>query len=73
MYRSNRSYRNKLAEKRALESCELQRRVARLERLMYEDHQPLQAQSALTNHIYCKIRSLQFYVLYCQLVIFHLS
>lgn len=36
MYRNNRSYRNKLAEKRALESRELQRRVARLEKLMYE-------------------------------------
>ena len=31
MYRNNRRYRNKLAEKRALESRELQRRVARLE------------------------------------------
>ena len=40
MYRNNRSYRNKLAEKRALESRELQRRVARLERLMYEDNDP---------------------------------
>lgn len=40
MYRSNRSYRDKLAEKRALESRELQRRVARLERLMYEDNDP---------------------------------
>ena len=40
MYRSNRSYRNKLAEKRVLESRELQRRVARLERLMYEDNDP---------------------------------
>ena len=36
MYRNNRSYRNKLAEKRVLESRELQRRVARLEKLMYE-------------------------------------
>ena len=36
MYRNNRSYINKLAEKRALESHELQRRVARLEKLMYE-------------------------------------
>ena len=35
MYRNNRSYRNKLAEKRAL-----QRRVARLEKLMYEDNDP---------------------------------
>lgn len=40
MYRSNRGYRNKLAAKRALESRELQRRVARLERLMYEDNDP---------------------------------
>lgn len=40
MHRNNRSYRNKLAEKRALESRELQRRVARLERLMYEDNDP---------------------------------
>ena len=40
MYRNNRSYRNKLAEKRALESRELQRRVARLEKLMYEDNDP---------------------------------
>lgn len=31
-----RSYRNKLVEKRALKSRELQRRVARLEKLMYE-------------------------------------
>ena len=40
MYRNNRSYRNKLAEKRALESRELQRRVARLERLLYEGNDP---------------------------------
>lgn len=40
MYRNNRSYRNRLAEKRVLESRELQRRVARLERLIYEDNDP---------------------------------
>ena len=41
MYRSNRSYRNKLAEKRALErKREFERRVARLEKLMYEDNDP---------------------------------
>ena len=40
MYRNNRYYRNKLVEKRALKSRELQRRVARLERLMYEDNDP---------------------------------
>lgn len=40
MYRSNRRYRNKLVEKRVLKSRELQRRVARLERLMYEDNDP---------------------------------
>ena len=40
MYRSNRSYRNKLVERRVLKSRELQRRVARLERLMYEDNDP---------------------------------
>lgn len=36
MYRNNRYYRNKLVEKRVLKSRELQRRVARLEKLMYE-------------------------------------
>ena len=40
MYRNNRYYRNKLVEKRALKSRELQRRVARLERLIYEGNDP---------------------------------